>query len=110
MRRRETTQGWVLMVGCCMKKIAKIAVFSFFFALLIAPYHSSFAADDEDAAPHSKASQKSLGSDYTIRPGDVLQISVWKEEQLDQEVLVLADGTVNYPLIGSVNAEGFTPE
>jgi polysaccharide export outer membrane protein len=53
----------------------------------------SFAADDT----------------YTIRAGDVLQISVWKEEQLNQEVLVLQDGTINFPLIGSVPAQGSTP-
>jgi len=46
---------------------------------------------------------------YTIIAGDVLQVTVWKEEGLDQEVLVLSDGTVNYPLIGSVEAQGKTP-
>jgi polysaccharide biosynthesis/export protein len=46
---------------------------------------------------------------YTIIAGDVLQITVWKEEGLDQEVLVLADGTVNFPLIGSITAQGLTP-
>jgi polysaccharide biosynthesis/export protein len=92
-----------------MKKIVKLAVFAVLFALLVAPIQSSFA-DDEDTAPMPKASEKSPGSDYTIRAGDVLQISVWKEDQLDQEVLVLADGSINYPLVGSVNAEGFTPE
>jgi polysaccharide export outer membrane protein len=46
---------------------------------------------------------------YTIIAGDVLQVSVWKEEGLDQEVLVLPDGTINYPLIGSIPAQGKTP-
>jgi polysaccharide biosynthesis/export protein len=48
-------------------------------------------------------------SQYTIIAGDVLQITVWKEEQLNQETLVLADGTINFPLIGSVDAAGKTP-
>lgn len=46
---------------------------------------------------------------YTIAAGDVLQISVWKETDLDQETLVLPDGTVNFPLIGSIQAQGQTP-
>jgi polysaccharide biosynthesis/export protein len=48
-------------------------------------------------------------SDYTIHPGDVLQITVWKEESLDREVLVLPDGTVTFPLIGSFTLKGMTP-
>ena len=46
---------------------------------------------------------------YTIIAGDVLQITVWKEDALNQEVLVLPDGTINYPLIGAIPAQGKTP-
>ena len=46
---------------------------------------------------------------FKICAGDVLQVSVWKEEGLDQEVLVLSDGSINFPLIGSVTAVGRTP-
>ena len=48
-------------------------------------------------------------TDYVLNPGDVLQVSVWKEDGLDREVLVLPDGTVDFPLIGSVAAAGMTP-
>lgn len=48
-------------------------------------------------------------SDYTIHPGDVLQITVWKEESMDREVLVLPDGMITFPLIGSFIAKGMTP-
>ena len=46
---------------------------------------------------------------YTIYPGDVLQISVWKEDTLDREVVVLPDGKITFPLIGSVMVRGKTP-
>jgi polysaccharide export outer membrane protein len=46
---------------------------------------------------------------YTIAAGDVLQISVWKEDTLDREVVVLPDGKVTFPLIGSVSVAGKTP-
>lgn len=46
---------------------------------------------------------------FTIIPGDVLQITVWKEEGLDREVLVLQDGTITFPLIGSLQVQGKTP-
>lgn len=45
---------------------------------------------------------------YTVRPGDVLQVTVWKEDGLDREVLVLPDGTIDFPLIGSMSAKDQT--
>jgi polysaccharide export outer membrane protein len=49
-------------------------------------------------------------SEYFIGPEDVLEISVWKEEGLEREVLVRPDGKVSFPLAGDVQAEGRTPE
>ena len=52
---------------------------------------------------------KAQGDSYTLNPGDVLQVTVWKEDGLDREVLVLPDGSVTFPLAGSVRAQGLTP-
>lgn len=46
---------------------------------------------------------------FVILPGDVLQISVWKEEGMDREVVVLPDGTVTFPLIGTIVVQDMTP-
>lgn len=46
--------------------------------------------------------------DYLIGINDVLQISVWQEKDMEREVLVLPDGTIKYPLIGQVEAQGST--
>jgi len=46
---------------------------------------------------------------YTLNPGDVLQVDVWKEDGLDREVLVLPDGSVTFPLAGTISAQGLTP-
>ncbi|MCW8923423.1 MAG: polysaccharide export protein [Gammaproteobacteria bacterium] len=45
---------------------------------------------------------------YVIGPGDVLSISVWKEEDMQKEVLVKPDGAISFPLIGDVNAKGMS--
>lgn len=45
---------------------------------------------------------------YIIGPGDVLEISVWKDEVMDKIVTVLPDGKISFPLIGQVVAEGKT--
>ena len=47
--------------------------------------------------------------DYKIGPEDVLFISVWKEEELQREVLVRPDGGISFPLAGDVHVEGKTP-
>jgi polysaccharide export outer membrane protein len=49
-------------------------------------------------------------TDYLIGPEDVVVISVWKEEGLEQEVIVRPDGKLSFPLAGDVAAEGRTPE
>jgi len=45
---------------------------------------------------------------YTMQPGDILEISVWKEEGMQSEVLVRPDGGLSFPLVGDVMAEGRT--
>lgn len=47
---------------------------------------------------------------YRIQAGDVLSISVWKEADLQAEVLVRPDGGVSFPLAGEQVAAGRTIE
>ena len=47
---------------------------------------------------------------YKLAPEDVLEISVWKEEGLQREVLVRPDGKLSFPLVGSLDATGKTAE
>ena len=45
---------------------------------------------------------------YTVKPGDMLEISVWKEPDLQRNVLVRPDGQFSFPLVGEVDARGKT--
>lgn len=48
---------------------------------------------------------------YLLRQGDKILISVWREETLQREVVVLPDGSVTFPLVGRVEVTGLsTPE
>jgi len=47
---------------------------------------------------------------YTINPGDLLEVSVWKEPDLQRQVLVRPDGAFSFPLSGEIVAEGRTVE
>ncbi|HXG14953.1 MAG TPA: polysaccharide biosynthesis/export family protein, partial [Calidithermus sp.] len=49
-----------------------------------------------------------LSSEYVIGPGDVLQISVWKNESLSRVVPVRPDGKISMPLLHDVQAAGLT--
>jgi len=43
---------------------------------------------------------------YLVQPSDVLIVSVWKEEDLQREVLVRPDGRFTFPLAGEIQAKG----
>ncbi|MHB1241570.1 MAG: polysaccharide biosynthesis/export family protein, partial [Gammaproteobacteria bacterium] len=46
---------------------------------------------------------------YGIHPGDMLEISVWKEKGLQRDdVLVRPDGGISFPLAGDLQAQGKT--
>ncbi|MDP6414113.1 MAG: polysaccharide biosynthesis/export family protein [Gammaproteobacteria bacterium] len=43
---------------------------------------------------------------YTVNPGDILSIEVWKEEDLRRQVIIRPDGSFSFPLTGDIRAEG----
>lgn len=45
---------------------------------------------------------------YKVGYGDVLEISVWKDEGLTKKVTVLPDGKFQFPLVGDIYAYGKT--
>ncbi len=67
------------------------------FWMTLAAYQQ-VSAQDQVPLPESKA--------YLVQPGDILEISVWKEEGLQQEVLVRPDGGLSFPLAGDFKAQG----
>jgi len=57
----------------------------------------SFAEDD------IKKSTNSVNTvAYKVNPGDILEINVWKEEGMQQEVMVRPDGGLSFPLVGDL--------
>lgn len=81
-----------------MNKIIKLLNFLICIAVLVA--QSAFA--------DSEALLSSASSGYKIGPGDVLNISVWKEDGMQLEVLVKPDGGITFPLAGDLQASGLT--
>jgi len=45
---------------------------------------------------------------YIVLPGDVLQVSVWKEPDLQMDVLVRPDSAFSFPLAGDISTKGLS--
>lgn len=56
------------------------------------------------------APQAVQASEYRINAGDELEVYVWGEERLQRAVKVLPDGTIAFPLVGQIVAQGLLPQ
>lgn len=70
---------------------------------LATPATAPATAPTDGAAPAD-------GTAYVLSPGDVVFVSVWREEQLQRELVVLPDGTISFPLAGRVEVARKTTE
>jgi polysaccharide export outer membrane protein len=50
-----------------------------------------------------------LAESYVIGPTDEISVSVWKEPTVSGAFLVRPDGMITMPLLGDIQAAGFTP-
>lgn len=52
--------------------------------------------------PLALAEPLKMPGDYRMGPGDVLEISVWKNQELTRQVTVLPGGKISFPLLGEL--------
>lgn len=45
---------------------------------------------------------------FLLGPEDILEISVWRDETLTRQVMIMPDGKFSFPLIGDIQASGHT--
>jgi polysaccharide export outer membrane protein len=91
----------------------KPAVAAVLIAFGIATISSAAQSDRTPPGPSPTPTQSQNGGapdDYVIGPGDVLQISVWKEpEATVPAAVVRPDGKITMPLVNEVEVAGLTP-
>jgi len=46
--------------------------------------------------------------DFVFGPGDVIDIKMWRQADMDMEVVIAPDGVITYPLIGRIEVAGLT--
>ena len=71
----------------------KTFIFIFSFCLILSFFNSTATATDKI---------------YHIGPGDVLEISVWKDPDLSRKIVVPPDGIIAFPLVEAINVSGLT--
>ena len=71
-----------------------------FISHLVIPYTSAETA--------AQPSINGAPADYRISPEDLLDIMVWREPDLQRQLVVRPDGGISFPLVGQVSAAGFT--
>jgi polysaccharide export outer membrane protein len=92
--------------------ISFIIVPFLFFSTHTLAYENSQEGTDEnrDEMPNEPIGNPLIGQtfEYTINIGDTLLISVWKEDDLREDVIVRPDGKISFPLAGDVPIMGLT--
>ena len=81
------------------------AIFNSLAPLLMTVAMSAVA---QEGAPSPSTSGRP--SAYTVNPGDILTISVWKEVDLIRQVIIRPDGAFSFPLVGDIDAKGRSVE
>jgi len=91
-------------------KNTKIHLFTILLVATIAITLPAMAQDQSTSGTVQTWSAKGTKSMYHIGPGDVLEITTWKEEDLSrEEILVRIDGLISFPLLSDIQAAGLTP-
>lgn len=68
----------------------------------------SQAAEEPQAAPQKASAPGLVDRSHPLGPGDVVEITVVGFAELSRTVKLLADGSFDYPLLGTVDAAGLT--
>jgi polysaccharide biosynthesis/export protein len=75
---------------------------------LVAVFAGTAAGCAASRPKYDFEAERRATSAHAIGAGDILQVNVWKNEQLSQRVTVRPDGFITLPLIGDIQAGGRT--
>ena len=76
--------------------------------MMVGSTFSGSPVQADDTATAGPVPQVDAG--YRLGAEDIMQVSVWKDEQLTREVVVRPDGMFSFPLVGDIQAEDRTVE
>jgi polysaccharide biosynthesis/export protein len=96
------------MLRNCIVAVALIALAMPAYARQVDGHAGTNSTASQSSAPglHTPATQD---PSYVIGADDVLDIDVWKENEITRSVEVRPDGKISLPLLNDVQASGLTP-
>lgn len=120
VKTRNFMVGLILLVGLCSIAVyaqdnAAQGTDSTDTAKPVLPA-SAPAPDEAKAAPLPASNTPATrvpavhSASYVVGVGDVLEVNVWKENELSKTVPVRPDGMITLPLVGEIKAAGLTPD
>jgi polysaccharide biosynthesis/export protein len=79
-------------------------------ALSTAWYCSAFSGEPVTPAtpPPAAGTAGTVSKDYILQPGDELEVAVWKEKDLTEDIFIRPDGGISFPLAGDLPAAGLS--
>ncbi len=86
------------------RKCCRLLVLAVGAVLFMMTQHAPAAGKEQPQSVADSAKK----TNYRIGPNDILHVYVWKEEELTQDVIVMPDGRISFPLIGEIEAQGKT--
>lgn len=96
-----------------MKNFVYILTISLFSAVFMAgcanfahKSPSASSAVDIDEQVLSQIEQMRGSADYILQPGDLVEIKVFMEDDMDRTLRISGQGTVTFPLVGNVKIAG----
>jgi polysaccharide biosynthesis/export protein len=60
--------------------------------------------------PSAPIETRTVATEFLLGPEDVLEVVVWRNQDLSRTVVVRPDGMISMPIIGDVQAAGLTPD
>jgi len=75
-------------------------------AVFVACAHAQAPAASPSQPQQARAPTTPASPTYTLHPGDQLEISVWKEPDMQKALVVRPDGRFSFPLVGEIVAGG----
>lgn len=78
-----------------------LLVFMITMMLAACGHRGTLTNPDDLAAPSSSAP-------FAVNYGDVLEITVWGNDDMARRTVVRADGNISYPFVGDINVAGMT--
>ncbi len=64
----------------------------------------------QKALPTQPVESRTVATEFLLGPEDVLEVVVWRNQDLSRTVVVRPDGMISMPIIGDVQAAGLTPD